>query len=117
MGQLHQLIANALLTKEGQLSGEEIRFLRSHIGYSGAYFADVLGIAVSTLSRIENNRQNAGSALDRHIREAIFNKEPNRNYDLHDAILNKPTRITNEVRFKAKNSSWIPKFQISPLLA
>jgi putative zinc finger/helix-turn-helix YgiT family protein len=114
--QLHQMIANALLTKSGQLSGSEIKFLRSHIGYSGAFFAEVLGIDAATLSRIENNRQLAGNSLDKHIREAVFNKEPDRNYDLHDAIINNPTKIQKEIRFKAKAASWVPKFEISSLV-
>lgn len=101
--QLHKLLADILLTKKGLLTGKEVRFLRTQIGYSGVKFATVLGIDHTTLSRIESGKQKMSVQLDHHIREAVYNREPDRNYDLHDAMLDKPTEITKEgIRLKAR---------------
>ena len=105
---LHAAIADVLLAKDQLLTGQEIRFLRSHIGYSSEYFADVLGIDKSTLSRIENGKQKPGKPLDRHVREIIYNKirTPDRNYDLHDRILNHPIKTKKMFTLSFKKSAW-----------
>lgn len=113
IAQLHQLITNILLTKEGRLTGREIRFLRTHIGYSSAYFAKVLGIERETLSRAENQNK-VSRALDKHVREAVFNKDPDRRYDLHDAIINQPTKTGKPMTLKSKKDVWLPSFSIDP---
>lgn len=116
--QLNKLIAHILLTKNGLLTGKEIRFLRTNIGYNGAYFAKVLGIDHTYLSRIENGKVKHSPSLDKHVREAVFNKTADRNYDLHDAILNQPTKVekNKNIGFRSKDSSWVPTIELSPLL-
>lgn len=52
---LHSVIANVLLRKSDLLTGKEIRFLRKHLGYSGAMFARLIGYSHETISRIETN--------------------------------------------------------------
>lgn len=114
--QLNSMIADILLTKKRPLTGAEIRFLRKHIGYSGKYFAKVLGIDHTTLSRIENDQQKAGVALDRHIRASVFAKSPDRHYDLHDAILNQPSDYKKDIVLRARKNRWIPESSVSSLL-
>lgn len=108
LGRLHSAIADILLGKDELLSGKEIRYLRSHIGYSSEYFADVLGIDKSTISRVENGKQKTGKPLDRHIREVVFNKmkSPDRNYDLHDRILHHPIKTKKMFTLSFKKSGW-----------
>jgi putative transcriptional regulator len=87
--QLHNKIAELLLTKNHLLSGKEIRFLRKNLGYSGNMFASLIGYTHETLSRIENNAQKTNASFDRLIRFAVVAKLPkDRNYDLHDILLN-----------------------------
>lgn len=47
-------IAMALLTKEGLLTGDELRFLRKRVGRSSKDFAALLGMTSEQYSRIEN---------------------------------------------------------------
>lgn len=114
--QLHALIANILLTKEGQLTGLEVRFLRTHIGYSSSYFAKALGYDRATISRIENSKAKVSKNFDKHVREAVYNREPNRDYDLHDMILNKPTKVRDDIRFASQKDRWVPRFPMDQMV-
>ena len=53
--QLLTAIARALVAKAGPLKGEEVRFLRKRMGYASKAFAEFLGFAPETISRIEND--------------------------------------------------------------
>jgi len=56
-GELHRLIAETLAKRPFRLRGEEIRYLRKHLGVSSKIFAAAVGIAPETLSRAEGNKQ------------------------------------------------------------
>lgn len=84
---LHTTISYLLLRKKNFLNGKEVRFLRKHLGYSGAMFARLIGYDDATLSRIETGAQPVTKAFDRLVRFTIASKLPDRNYDLHDQIL------------------------------
>jgi putative zinc finger/helix-turn-helix YgiT family protein len=66
--ELHKLIAEILLRKEGQLSGREIRFLRKHMGMKSKDFANEIGVRPVTVSRWENGDSPTSESLDRLIR-------------------------------------------------
>lgn len=104
--QLNSAIIDILLAKKDLLSGKEIRFLRSSIGYSGKYFSEVLGVKPETLSRIETQKNRVTISLDRHIRSAVFNKVPNRNYDLHDRIISNPIDVKGKIRLAVSRNTW-----------
>lgn len=87
MDQLHRLIAKVLLEKKGLLTGGEIRFLRKHIGYSGAMFAKLIGYEHETISRIETGASPVQPSFDRLVRFSVSSKISDRSYDLHDQIL------------------------------
>jgi DNA-binding transcriptional regulator YiaG len=57
--QLMQVIARDLLYSETTLRGQEIRFLRKRLGKKATDFAHLLRIEAETLSRIENQKQDA----------------------------------------------------------
>ena len=87
--QLHNKIAEILLTKADLLTGKEIRFLRKNLGYSGALFAHLIGYSHESLSRLENGAQKVTESFDRLVRFAVADKLcKDRSYDLHDVILN-----------------------------
>jgi len=85
--QLNEVIASTLIRKREFLIGNEVRFLRKHLGYSGAMFAKIIGYDDATLSRLERGSQPITKAFDRLVRFTVASKIPDRNYDLHDQIL------------------------------
>ena len=97
---LHNAIARTLLQKFDLLTGKEIRFLRKHLGYSGVMFASIIGFAHETLSRIENGANKVTVSLDHLVRFAVANKFTDRNYDLHDHILNQKGIKLTRMEFK-----------------
>ncbi len=56
LGELLRVIADAVSRKPGRLRGEEVRYLRKHMGVSATEFARAAGIALATLSRAENGK-------------------------------------------------------------
>jgi putative transcriptional regulator len=92
MEQLHRVIANALITKKGLLTGKEIRFLRKYLGYSGPVFANLVQYEKETIYRIEGGGQPVTESYDRLVRFLVASKLPDRDYDLHDLILKNQLR-------------------------
>jgi len=92
MIQLHQVIANALITKKGLLTGKEIRFLRKYLGYSGPIFGSLVKYEKETIYRIEGGSQPVTPSYDRLVRFLVASKLPSRDYDLHDLILKNELR-------------------------
>ncbi len=73
IGQLHRVIADALLHKPELLSGQELRFLRKHAGLPAQKFADLLEVRPEHLSRIENGHTKAlGKPTDRLARALVL---------------------------------------------
>jgi putative zinc finger/helix-turn-helix YgiT family protein len=85
---LNQIIVTLLSQKESPLTGSEIKFLRKHLGYSTDTMAKILGIDPTTMSRIENKQEHSGT-IDNFIRYLALNRIPDRDYGLHDKILNR----------------------------
>lgn len=86
IAQLHILIADSLLKKEEFLSGPEIRFLRSLVGYSSSMMARILGIDKTSLSRIENSRSNVSAQVNMTTRFVVASKLSKQNYNLQSFI-------------------------------
>jgi putative zinc finger/helix-turn-helix YgiT family protein len=74
LGQLHQVIAKALLTKDSLLMGPEIRFLRRHMGLKAKEFAELLGTTDVTVSRWETGSNDIDPKTDRLIRLLVVRK-------------------------------------------
>lgn len=70
--QLHQLIARIIASQGQRLLAEEIRFLRSHLGFSGIDFAKAIGVAAETVSRWENGREEMKLSHERLLRILIL---------------------------------------------
>lgn len=102
--QLNQVIANALLKKKGLLSGSEVRFLRKHLGYSGAMFAELIGYEKETVYRIEKGKQSFAPSFDRLVRYFVASKLPDRDYDLHELILKKQFHDVHRLQLKHMRS-------------
>ncbi len=69
--ELDRAIARAVIRKRTRLLGPEIRFLRSHLGYSAAAFARLIGSDPATVSRWEGDKQAVGHHMDRLVRAMV----------------------------------------------
>lgn len=87
VNQLNNLIADTLLRKRDLLTGQEIRFLRTYIGYSSEMFARIIGLDKTSLSRIENNRAKISNQVNMAVRFIVGGKMVDRDYNLHDLIV------------------------------
>ncbi len=65
---LHRLIARVLIEKETRFTGDEVRFLRKGLGWSGSDFARHMGVTDETVSRWENAAAPIGPQADRLLR-------------------------------------------------
>jgi DNA-binding transcriptional regulator YiaG len=54
LDQLHDAIARKVASQEQKLLPQEIRFLRTYLGFSGADFARYISVSPETVSRWEN---------------------------------------------------------------
>lgn len=82
---LHRSLALALIRKPSRLVAAEIRFLRKHLGWSGADFAARMGSAPETVSRWETGATPMGPAADRLLRVMVATTSPRADYSL-DAL-------------------------------
>jgi putative zinc finger/helix-turn-helix YgiT family protein len=73
---LLRVLAGAIIQSKLPLTGEEVRFLRKHLGMSGEQFASILHTDKSTLSKWETGSVNIGSKSDLLIRSVALNLEP-----------------------------------------
>jgi putative transcriptional regulator len=80
--QLHRQIAAAVIRKKGRLAPVEIRFLRKHLGWSGADFAKRTGTKPETVSRWENGRALMGPQADRLLRLLVARETPVTEYSV-----------------------------------
>lgn len=105
--QLHRLMAHTVIRKSAGLVGEEIRFLRKYLGWSGADFAAHVGAAAETISRWENGKLTMSPQADRLLRTMVALQEPEGDYrlDALKAIL--PKKGARPLRaFRHGTSGW-----------
>ncbi len=105
---INNAIADFVATKDGKLTGPEIRFLRKYLGFSSEMFAkEMLRITASVLSRIENGKQDQSNQIDQLVRTLALTKQPDRNYDLHDKLVNRH-EIKDSVVLRLKDFAFVP---------
>jgi putative transcriptional regulator len=80
---LHRAIAHAVIQKASALTGDELRFLRKHLGYSGRDFAEVVGARPETVTRWERGDLAVPPQLDRLVRLMIVHNDSKLDYSLN----------------------------------
>lgn len=100
MAELHRVLALAVAKQRARLSGAEIRFLRKHLGLSGADFARTIGVEASTVSRWENEKERMGTIAERLLRILVVRGVSVEEY---------PTETLADV---AQDNTPIPKFSL-----
>lgn len=68
MAKIHRAIAQALASSPARLTGEQLRFLRKHLGLSGDQLGSYLHTDRTKISKWENEDDRIGPATDRLIR-------------------------------------------------
>ena len=104
--QLHQAIANAVISKKARLASAEVRFLRKHMGWSGAEFARHMGVKPKTVSRWETGKESIGPIADRLLRLMIVTKAPAREYAIETLASLEDEFAPARVRLSADKSGW-----------
>ena len=67
-GKLLKMLGEELSKKPGRLNGKEVRFLRKEMRMRANRFAQLVGMAPESLSRIENGHRKVSATLDRFVR-------------------------------------------------
>ena len=66
--QLHQVLAQMLVAQPWPLLGQDVRFMRKHLGYSARAFSAIIGLNYVTLSKFENERSRIPRKMDALVR-------------------------------------------------
>jgi putative zinc finger/helix-turn-helix YgiT family protein len=107
--ELHRTIARAISRRPARLEPDEIRFLRTYLGYSSADFAALLGVTPETVSRWERTSkpQKMGKVAERLLRMLAQYGEPDRVYDLEAVLLTGgEARGAGPVMIAQSSGSW-----------
>lgn len=70
--QLFEVLALAVLKKPYRLSGEDVRFLRKHLGMTAEEFSQVLRVDKTTVSKWETNDDVVGPQSEGLIRAVVL---------------------------------------------
>ncbi len=109
---LHRMIAEAVVRKPFKLTGKEIRFLRTALGYSGSDFSNEVKFDYFHFNKVENGHLAVSDELDKEIRLKYLSLRgvPKRTYKaLQDAlsnILHPKEAGTKSVTLKFQSDEW-----------
>lgn len=85
--ELDNLLVHIVAEKDGRLTGAEVRFLRKHLGWSGADFARHFGVAPETVSRWENGKSRMGATAESLLRVCATRLDPIEDYQALEELL------------------------------
>lgn len=104
---LHRLIARVLIDKATRFTGDEIRFLRKSLGWSGADFAKHMGVADETVSRWENDAAPIGPQADRLLRLMVAQGRLATNYPAERLTrINAKKATITRVEVESRGEQW-----------
>jgi putative zinc finger/helix-turn-helix YgiT family protein len=88
LNELERVLAGFVARKPGRLAPAEVRFLRKHLGWSGAHFARHFGVAPETVSRWENGTP-MGPQAERLLRVCATRLDPIDDYEALAELLDR----------------------------
>ena len=107
---LHRSIARIIIEQKAALSGAEIRFLRTYLGFRATDFASIMGVTKETVSRWENDAIRMGSVADRALRLLVQTRNPVSDYapEALDALLRNIGEETAafKLRIERRGGGW-----------
>lgn len=104
---LHDLLAKQIAAQSGKLAPEEIRFLRTHLGFSGADFArEVMCVPPETIAHWERGLAPMNDASERLLRVLILSRqEPFHVEELRGFGVQK-TKVKARRLYKSSKGKW-----------
>ena len=105
--QLHRELALAVIGKKARLTGSEIRFLRTYLGWTGADFARQMGVTPESVSRWENEREQMNPVADRLVRLMVVTKAPVSEYSLDELVGLEDQAAPVRLRVEPKRGGWM----------
>jgi putative zinc finger/helix-turn-helix YgiT family protein len=106
--ELHEQIATAIASQKNKLLPEEIRFLRTYLGFSGGDFAELIGVSPETVSRWEKGTVNMKESAERLLRVLILSRKgPFRDYEELKEFATQKRKLPKKREFKVHSSGWI----------
>ena len=108
MGGLHDAIAMTIASQPSRLLPEEIRLLRTHLGFSGVDFARAIDVTPESVSRWETGKEKMSLTLERFLRTLVlYRVGPFRNYKLDLTQYGNVSKIKPTKRiFVVKDNQW-----------
>lgn len=104
---LHRLLAERLAKKPGPLTGEEIRFLRKFLGWSGEDFAEHMGVTPEAVSRWENKKKAMGPVAERLLRLCVVQQAPVKDYALDElSDVGTGRKAALKIKGRVRNQEW-----------
>ena len=79
LAKVHRAIAPALANSPARLTGDQLRFLRKHVGHSGEQLASYLHTDKTKISKWERGEDPIGPSNDRLIRLLVAALDPEMN--------------------------------------
>ena len=105
--ELHQTLSTMVAMQKSKLQPEEIRFLRTHLGFSGIDFAQAMGVSPETVSRWEKGSVKMKEASERLLRVLILGQlGPFRDYEQLKSFATKESRSAKRYVFKLVKKAW-----------
>jgi putative zinc finger/helix-turn-helix YgiT family protein len=103
---LHGALAKITATKKERLTPKEIRFLRTHLGYSSTDFARKMGVSVQTVSRWERENEPLGmkSVAEKLLRIMTLVGDAVKQYHLEEMATEEPAATA--LRLRATRVGW-----------
>jgi putative transcriptional regulator len=104
--ELHKTLARAIIAKRSRLTSAEVRFLRTHLGWSGNDFARHMGVKPETVSRWENGHDQMNASADRLLRLMIVTQEPVSDYSLDLLVDVDAEAAPTKVKVEVSRTGW-----------
>lgn len=105
--ELHRVLAAAIVRRASRLTGDEVRFLRKYLGYSGVDFAKVIGVTAETVSRWENAKEKMGASAEKLLRMLIVHKQPIRQYRVETLAQISEKAVTKPIGVRVEGNGWV----------
>ena len=101
---LHKALATVMAQKQARLTGSEIRFLRTYLGWSSVDFAERMGTTRETVSRWESGKKQIGTQADRLLRLLVVYLAPVKDYSSDTLASIGNSAESREVRVNFRDS-------------
>lgn len=105
---LHDLLAHEIASQKHKLLPEEIKFLRTHLGFSGVDFAKKMGVSPESVTRWEKGQVNMKESVEKLLRVLILTKAgPFRDYEVLESFASSARKTAIRRDFRKTKQEWL----------